>query len=109
MFASGEFEIIFFMIFGQLNRFNYRGDKFMTYWEKIQEIEKILGDGRFKNRTVLACAVYYKLVMGISFREVPLSGTCYSWSNIRYWYRKLRDTGRFIKIINIVFKGVMTK
>ena len=67
------------------------------FYNKILHIERILkmkrhGDGREKNKLLLACAIYYKLRMGISYRDLPMNGVSFGWSNVRYWINKLRKS-----------------
>ena len=66
-------------------------DKFFT---KIQHIKGILmrhGNGE-KNKLLLACAIYYKLRMGVPYRDLPMDGVPFSWYNVRYWISKLRKS-----------------
>ena len=69
-------------------------DKFFT---KIQHIERILkmkvhGNGREKNKLLLACAIYFKLRLGVPYRNLPLQGVNFTWYNVRYWMSKLRKS-----------------
>ena len=76
----------------------------MIFTEKIQQIEKLLGNSkRFKNKTLLACAIYFKVRTNISFRKLPLQDDVpFSWFNLRYWMQKLSRTGKLEQIQKIV-------
>lgn len=74
----------------------------MNFYEKIQQIEKLLGNGRFKDKRLLACAIYFKLKMQVSFRKIPLFGIPFSWYNLRYWFQKLEKSGQLQQLENIV-------
>ena len=64
-----------------------------NFYEKISAIEKLLGENkRFKNKNLLATAIYYKLRTDrtdTSFRKIPLVGVPFTWFNLRYWLQKL--------------------
>lgn len=78
----------------------------MTFNEKISSIEKILGNSKkFKDKTLLACAIYYRIKTKTSFRRIPLSGISFSWYNLRYWFQKLQNEGKLQKIKSIVGGG----
>ena len=77
----------------------------MTFTEKISSIETLLGNGHFRNKTILACAIYYKIKFAVSFRKLPLQGTSYTWFNLRYWLQKLQNEGKLQKIKSIVGGG----
>ena len=78
----------------------------MTFSEKIFAIEKLLGNSKkFKDKTLLATAIYYKLRTDTSFRKVPLQNVPFTWFNLRYWMQKLSKTGRLKEIESIVEGG----
>lgn len=77
----------------------------MTFTEKISSIEKLLGDGRFRNKTILACAIYFKIRTDTSFRKIPLNGIPFTWFNLRYWMQKLERKGTLNQIKLIVGGG----
>ena len=75
----------------------------MNFYEKISAIEKLLGENkRFKNKNLLATAIYYKLRTDTSFRKVPLQNVPFTWFNLRYWMQKLSKTERLKEIESIV-------
>ena len=77
------------------------------FYTKIKHIEKILkmkchGDGREKNKLLLACAIYYKLRLGVSYRDIPLQGINFTWFNVRYWVNKLKKSDWMYTVESIV-------
>lgn len=75
----------------------------MNFFDKISQIEKLLGKSkRFKNKNLLAVAIYFKIRTDTSFRKLPLENAPFSWYNIRYWLQKLDKTGDLRKIEKIV-------
>ena len=77
----------------------------MDFTEKISQIEKLLPNRtrkEIKNRTVLACGIYYHLKLKVPFRKLPPS--IYNWSSIRNWIQKLRKTGKLQEIESIIEK-----
>ena len=78
----------------------------MIFTEKIQQIEEMLGNSKkFKNKNLLACAIYYRIRTNTAFRKIPLSGIPFSWYNLRYWLQKLQNEGKLTLIQNIVGGG----
>ena len=74
-----------------------------NFYEKISAIEKLLGENkRFKNKNLLATAIYYKLRTDTSFRKIPLNGLPFTWFNLRYWFQKLERKGTLNQIESIV-------
>ena len=75
----------------------------MNFYEKIQKIEEMLGNSKkFKDKTLLACAIYYRIKIKTSFRKIPLNGISFSWYNLRYWFQKLQNEGKLTLIQKIV-------
>ena len=74
------------------------------FWNKIKHIEGILKNhgGRNKSRLLLACAIYYKLRLGVSYRDIPLQGINFTWYNVRYWISKLRKSDWLYTVESIV-------
>ena len=78
----------------------------MNFYEKISKIESLLGKSKkFKDKTLLATAIYFKLRMNISFRKIPLVGVPFTWFNLRYWFQKLSKSERLKEIESIVGGG----
>ena len=74
-----------------------------NFYEKIQQIESLLSKSKkFKDKNLLATAIYFKLRLGVPFRKVPLKQVPFSWYNLRYWLQKLKRDGTLTKIQNIV-------
>ena len=74
-----------------------------NFYEKISAIEKILGENkRFKNKNLLATAIYFKLRLAVPYRKIPLSGIPFTWFNLRYWLQKLERKGTLNQIKSIV-------
>ena len=78
----------------------------MNFFDKISQIEKLLGESkRFKDKTLLATAIYFKLRTDTSFRKVPLQNVPFTWFNLRYWTQKLNSEGKLEQIKSIVGGG----
>ena len=78
----------------------------MNFYEKIQQIESLLGKSKkFKDKNLLATAIYFKLRLGVPFRKVPLNGIPFTWFNLRYWTQKLSREGKLQEIKSIVGGG----
>lgn len=78
----------------------------MSFTDKIQTIENLLpNDKRIKDKTILACGIYFKIKMQVSFRALPTEGTSYSWSIYRHWLQRLDKLGKLKEIKGIVGGG----
>ena len=78
----------------------------MNFYEKISKIESLLGNSKkFKDKTLLAVAIYYKIKLSVPFRKVPLNGIPFTWFNLRYWTQKLSREGKLQEIKSIVGGG----
>ena len=74
----------------------------MTFTEKISSIENLLGKSkRFKDKNLLACAIYFKLRLAVPYRKIPLEQV-FTWFNLRYWLQKLEKKGTLNQIKSIV-------
>ena len=74
-----------------------------NFYEKIQQIESLLGKSKkFKDKNLLACAIYFKLRLAVPYRKIPLEQVPFTWYNLRYWLQKLERKGTLSQIKSIV-------
>ncbi len=74
-----------------------------NFYDKIQQIESLLGNSKkFKNKNLLATAIYFKIRTDTSLRRIPLQDVPFTWFNLRYWMQKLERKGTLNQIKLIV-------